>query len=357
MRIFCLPFALLLSLPLPAQKRMAVSSKIECPKCTIELTKVMTIALPDTIPVPSTNPAVRDAAGRLYLFNGRLVIIQVFGPDGKLLRSMGRKGKGPGEFETVRSFALGPGDSLYAFDSNLRRVSIFSPNGTFVRSFETQAAFGRIFFGADGQLIGLNNFGKEDCYQILSPTGTVTRGFSQCGMTGYVMETLVSVYYRSLAPAGNGNFWAGRQNHYEIERWSYAGEHLATIVREADWFQPWDPEVMKMPDYTARPLPKLYHVVTLKSGVMLTGVARASAVWEPPKRDAQGNWVRPAKTARPGIVTFVEAIDPETGKLLAVRELPFIMRELFADGYFVQQREDDDGVPFVELWQLTLKGR
>ena len=81
----------------------------------------------------------RDA---IRLDDGRLVVtdegsrqVKFFAPDGRLLRAVGRQGRGPGEYATlwtVRPF--GP-DSLMVFDYNLERVSILDSQGSFGRSF------------------------------------------------------------------------------------------------------------------------------------------------------------------------------------------------------------------------------
>jgi len=59
--------------------------------------------------------------------------IKNYSDNGKLLRVIGKKGSGPGEFKDVRGIAQ---DSLhiYALDAELRRVSKFSKEGEFISS-------------------------------------------------------------------------------------------------------------------------------------------------------------------------------------------------------------------------------
>lgn len=70
-----------------------------------------------------------DSHGNVYVGDrsGQLV---VFAADGSILRKLGRKGQGPGEFDYIQGVRVLPGDSVYAFDSGLQRVTVFGPGST-----------------------------------------------------------------------------------------------------------------------------------------------------------------------------------------------------------------------------------
>lgn len=65
-----------------------------------------------------------DAQGILYVADAMAQEIRVFAKDGSALETIGRRGRGPGEFQGLRDLAV-RGDSLYALDSSLQRVSAF----------------------------------------------------------------------------------------------------------------------------------------------------------------------------------------------------------------------------------------
>ena len=65
-----------------------------------------------------------DDSGRVFITDYRKVTIDVFEPNGKFLTHIGRKGRGPGEFETVTPHIIGK--RLYVFDSMAFRMNIFS---------------------------------------------------------------------------------------------------------------------------------------------------------------------------------------------------------------------------------------
>jgi hypothetical protein len=81
------------------------------------------------------NPSdvVIDPAGRLYVADQSPTVIKVFGRDGRLIRTIGREGEGPGE---MRSPILGMhAASLVVFDPRLARISVFDTSGRFIRSW------------------------------------------------------------------------------------------------------------------------------------------------------------------------------------------------------------------------------
>lgn len=80
----------------------------------------------------------------LRLPDGRVVVndyttLKVFGPQGRVLRTIGRSGSGPGEFQQTRGVCRADGDTLIAFDFALRRASVFTTDGAFVRTVVTDS--------------------------------------------------------------------------------------------------------------------------------------------------------------------------------------------------------------------------
>lgn len=71
--------------------------------------------------------------GRVVVANGGTSELRFFGPDGKWVKSVGRKGGGPGEFENLGWLDVSVGDTLRTYDWGLRRLSVFTAEGTFLR--------------------------------------------------------------------------------------------------------------------------------------------------------------------------------------------------------------------------------
>ncbi|MEI2721565.1 MAG: hypothetical protein V9E87_15815 [Gemmatimonadales bacterium] len=92
-----------------------------------------------------------SSAGYLATIDFRNVAVRLYGPDGKFLRAIGRRGEGPGEYRVP--FAAFYKDSLYVYDPQLRRASVFTVDGKLARTIPTTAndQF-PIFFDARGMM-------------------------------------------------------------------------------------------------------------------------------------------------------------------------------------------------------------
>lgn len=83
----------------------------------------------------------RLADGTLVVANGGSDELRYFAPDGRFLRSAGRAGEGPGEFQGLDGIWIS-GDSVFAYDALLHRISVFTDAGRFATSFPVPAVPG-----------------------------------------------------------------------------------------------------------------------------------------------------------------------------------------------------------------------
>lgn len=79
--------------------------------------------------------AVRLSDGRIVVANAGTSELRYFDDAGRYLKSVGRQGSGPGEFERMTGLNLLPGDSLLVYDGGLRRATLVDGEGAVVRSF------------------------------------------------------------------------------------------------------------------------------------------------------------------------------------------------------------------------------
>jgi hypothetical protein len=85
--------------------------------------------------------AVRARDGGVIIANAGSSELRVFDAMGRHVRSIGRAGRGPGEFTGLAWIDLHE-DSLFAFDGQLRRVTVFAPDGKLARTFALAEASG-----------------------------------------------------------------------------------------------------------------------------------------------------------------------------------------------------------------------
>jgi hypothetical protein len=75
----------------------------------------------------------RMADGKIVIADGGSTELRVFSPTGEFIRAIGRKGQGPGEFDGIQ-FMLRSADTLVVHDRT-SRLQIYRPDGTLLRSW------------------------------------------------------------------------------------------------------------------------------------------------------------------------------------------------------------------------------
>jgi 6-bladed beta-propeller len=82
-----------------------------------------------------------DQASRLWVYDYPSNSILLFASNGKLVRRIGRKGSGPGEFTSDGGMVVLPDSGLAIWDAQNARVSFFSSSGDFRTSWRTPTGF------------------------------------------------------------------------------------------------------------------------------------------------------------------------------------------------------------------------
>ena len=72
---------------------------------------------------------LHDDAGNIYLLDGQLSEIQVFDPAGELLRTIGRQGEGPGEFQNGADMFWAPGGQIGVVQAWPGKIVMITPEG------------------------------------------------------------------------------------------------------------------------------------------------------------------------------------------------------------------------------------
>lgn len=91
--------------------------------------------------------ARRDAVGNVVVADGQAHEIRIFDRDGRHLRSLGREGEGPGEFELLRGAWPVTGGSIVTTDILQDRITLFGAAETAIETATLAESdiFGRIF--------------------------------------------------------------------------------------------------------------------------------------------------------------------------------------------------------------------
>lgn len=91
-----------------------------------------------------------DRNGNLYLLENHDSNIKVYSKDGKYIKTIGRQGKGPGEFVAIGNFCITKKDELIILDIPQQRISIYDNKKGFLKTKNFPPLFEPIYFDQIG---------------------------------------------------------------------------------------------------------------------------------------------------------------------------------------------------------------
>jgi hypothetical protein len=121
-------------------------------KFTAKLTAEMSCGEEGNIEAATLNQPLDlkvDDQGHVYVMDWGDVHIKVYDTSGKLVRTIGRKGQGPGEFEMPAAFDLMSGGRVCVLDQGQRRLMLLTTEGQYLSMFSLDGYFRGV--GVDGE--------------------------------------------------------------------------------------------------------------------------------------------------------------------------------------------------------------
>jgi len=218
-----------------------------------------------------------DSQENVYIIDWREITIKVFDPDGNYLRSVGKQGQGPGEFETPARFRM-VDDQICLLDSRQRRFSLLTLEGEYLKGFNIEgyplqfdvAPDGTIYYAQrmETEVEGGEKMQRVSASFVLIQTNASGEDRKKFGefksqdslrkMTklpsGQSMMTTLSsreAYTTSWLVGPKGNIYLGYNQDYELEVRDEEWNLLKKFSRD---FTP-----LPHPDYSPEgPHPKFY---------------------------------------------------------------------------------------------------
>ena len=321
--------------------------------------------------------ALRLGDGRIVVANAGNQQIRWYHADGRLAATAGRRGGGPGEFQSLSALRRLPGDSVLAYDVSGFRLSWFDPAGRFVRSVPLQPV-GRVpprFVDrfADGTLLlssSVRTLGsspepgtRRDTLLFLragtdgvpvdslpvTPASEASFQFITEGGRIQMMNILTLPFMRNVHTATSGDrYWQGTNDAYQI------------VLRRPDG----TPE--RIVRRTVQPVPvrgayldSLRRVQVAESGpeagkaLDRVQIPEHLPAFERLLVDDAGNlWVQ--QTAWPGRAPVAWDVFDPRGTLLGTVRMPPAFRATHVGGDFVLGVwTDEDGVEYVRMYRLA----
>ncbi len=231
----------------------------------LKLTPELVIG-PDQLPAQQWFPGIEvtvdvDRQGRMYVADGRNCRVLVFDPKGRLLRQIGRRGEGPGEFVALRRFVPLVQGGAIAFDcmQQVTRLDFFDSQFKFLNRRERAATGFRLkewSCAPSGQLFACELVHIELATRTIHTRLVITdRDQRERATVGEYREAefdmarvrepsywtryLEAYFVRQLQGQkgyfsfdGQGRLYSALGQAYEITRWDARGSKELTITRQ-----------------------------------------------------------------------------------------------------------------------------
>ena len=360
--LLCVSMAVM---PLPRAEAQVTSipGTPTCDRCELRATRRLTLGTDEHDAVLMDAPAtVAKDSRSIYYVAQRTTPPLVFDSSGRFLRPVGRKGKGPGEVEDALAVVIGPGDSLHVIEFFGGRRSVFSPSGTFVRVIPSRGNVGNAVMLPNGDMAIDRGFYEAfrdgEPLQIVGPGGEASSPFG--GNTPVSPQGDQQRLIRQLGVARTGDIWAAHYKEYRFSLWRRDGSVVRHYERTNDFFRPDDPFVVQ-PDHSTPPRVTSIHEDEAGLVWVTVQVSAPPAQWNEalgePRSAPNGRTTYPRQMRGRMYHTLIEVFDVRAGTLLVSRRFPFSVTDALGDGEYAAYRQDEDGVPYVDIWRVELVRR
>jgi len=323
--------------------------------------------------------------GHLVVADRETRDFRIFDSTGILVKRFGRKGKGPGEFQTLAWVGVDPSGGITAYDFSLRRLSRFFADGTLdkivslesvpVGSVQGQFEDGSVLFSrrvaslaAENDPTKLSTGLVRDSIELLliSPDGSSSTSVGRFPGTqelravgpGVIVPGVAPFGLRTVIAVANTVFYLSTQESWEIRVYRRDGKIQRIIRRRVG------PAAVTAASREAWQRQHGARLERLRAGppappAVLT-VAEYSTLPEafPPhgdlRTDRSGNvWVENYRPfpAEDTLTTWL-VFNPE-GAILATAELPNVQITEIGTDRVVGVWRDEDDVPHVRVYRLV----
>lgn len=218
---------------------------VECPACTISLDRVGELG-GGAERLWSVGSIALGAYGQVYVYMPADGRIALFDYQGRLLRSFGNPGDGPGEFSGRQTLAVDPNGQVHAFKSGGMRETVLDS------ALRTLLSTKRMPFSpftkapvGDGLLVAaqplMGDTGSTETLHVLDSERNVLRSLDPQPAALSPFPFRRDALRRMVVTAGADaeTFWVAHFQRYRIEHWHVDGRLLHVFERAPAWFQPW----------------------------------------------------------------------------------------------------------------------
>ena len=284
--------------------------------------------------------------------------IKHYGADGVFLKDIGRRGKGPGEYEIVQFVSLMPGDSIEVYDLKQNRVTILSDQYKVARvQAQPSPAWEMVRFDDGGRIVVAGLYQPERVglpLHFIDRTGEIKKSFGANPPLADLRN--IDLNYRQLARASDSSVWSANVTDYRIEEWTKQGARLRVLKRNAQWFPAH--KQYGFVDTKTPPGPGIMALYVDSSGLVWTLIQVPDSRWKEgigPVKDPYGRVVQRVANSTAYFDTMVEVIDPKSGRVVGSARMDKAAIRFSSDGKIITYDDSSpSGEPLVEMWEARL---
>jgi hypothetical protein len=144
--------------------------------------------------------------GRIVVANNQ-VELRFFDATGRYLTTVGRRGRGPGEYEQLLRVFRAAGDTLLAWDVPFRRIDVRDPNGKLIRGFNIPNASSFAGLGGHGAVFVEYRLPDRQKLGVQQDT-VILRELHEDGTAGDLVARLPGTWHEMRLARGGGA-WRG----------------------------------------------------------------------------------------------------------------------------------------------------
>lgn len=288
-----------------------------------------------------------DDRGDICVMDTTALQVLVFDKDGRFLRCFGRKGQGPGEFQSLHNMILTSENTLMILDRLSLRLSYFTVEGALLKELSLAKIF-RIFRiypdGAGGYWARLNLRTDKFTFQ-LSKLDADLKELSRAAEFAYPRPRGVFTFFRPnmvfLQMPGGNVVW-GNSDHYALFILDSQGRPIRKITKDRAPIPISEEEKKQMIKEFFRGLPS-------------SGEVRFPDHYPPMRNvycDDEGRlFVSTYEIRQDDRTVNYDIFDPD-GRFIAKTALDFAPR-YWKDGKLYTIEEDEEGYQLVKRYAVT----
>lgn len=326
-----------------------------CSGCTVAVQRTFAITGVNSRIMGHPRLTVRDSRGRLYVVNERVSEPpDVYDSTGAFIGPLGGKGNGPGEVTPTSFVEIGRGDTIRVHSHG--RISVFDPSLAFRRSFVQITPE-----SSPWDMVSIPG-GKSASTSRAVAERPEMSPISVRDSKGLLIRTIELTDnkgiqpIRRLAVAHNqrkASLWVSETHQlrigYRIMLMDTLGTVHSTLRREPEWWyarQAITRVTFGSVDTMSKPVTSVTSIREGSHGRLLVLMSHPRREWKGVRRVDRYNGHYEAR---------LDVIDIASRRLVGSVMVPGAALQVLSDDRFATYREDADGIPWLEVWRISVK--